>query len=73
MLDRASPSALRHSNDHLRDSQRLSLEFTIVLLKDSGGRVTGMASVLRDVTKRFEEMRALKKELARLEERLPGP
>ncbi|WP_342593631.1 PAS domain S-box protein [Ancylobacter gelatini] len=52
---------------------RISLEFTIVLLKDDGGRVTGMASVLRDVTKRFEEMRALKKDLARLEERLPGP
>ncbi|GAB4067918.1 PAS domain S-box protein [Ancylobacter sonchi] len=49
-----------------RDGRRISLEFTIVLLKDAAGEVRGMASVLRDVTRRFEETRALKKELAAL-------
>jgi hypothetical protein len=32
---------------------------------DESGRMTGMASILRDVTKRFEELRALKKMLAK--------
>ncbi|GLK83421.1 PAS domain S-box protein [Ancylobacter defluvii] len=49
-----------------KDGKRISLEFTIVLLKDAAGQVRGMASVLRDVTRRFEETRALKKELAAL-------
>nr|WP_246548976.1 PAS domain S-box protein [Ancylobacter oerskovii] len=49
-----------------KDGRRISLEFTIVLLKDAAGRVRGMASILRDVTRRFEETRALKKELAAL-------
>ncbi|MFZ5733281.1 MAG: PAS domain-containing protein [Pseudomonadota bacterium] len=44
-----------------KDGKRISLEFTITPLKDSAGRMTGMASVLRDVTARFEELRALRK------------
>lgn len=51
---------------------RLSLEFTIVLLKDEAGQVTGMASVLRDVTRKFEEVRALRKELSALKAAVPG-
>ncbi|MBA4788280.1 MAG: PAS domain S-box protein [Rhizobiales bacterium] len=50
-----------------RDGHRLSLEFTIVLVKDAAGAVTGMVSTLRDVTRRFEETRALKKRIAELE------
>jgi PAS domain S-box-containing protein len=43
-----------------KDGTRLSIEFTIVPLKDGSGAMTGMAAILRDVTARFEEMRALK-------------
>jgi len=50
-----------------KDGRRLSIEFTIVLLKDEGGRVTGMVASVRDVTARFEETKALKKKLAALE------
>ena len=47
-----------------KDGQRISLEFTIVPLKDETGRMQGLAAVMRDVTSRFEETRALKKKLA---------
>lgn len=53
-----------------KDGSRLSLEFTIVLLKDAEGTVTGMVSSLRDVTRKFEETRALRKKIAELEARL---
>jgi PAS domain S-box-containing protein len=44
-----------------KDGRRISLEFTIVPVKDAEGRITGLASVLRDVTARFEEIRALRR------------
>src|ERR671910_1431421 len=43
-----------------KDGQRVSIEFTIVPLKNADGRLTGMAAVMRDVTKRFEETKALR-------------
>jgi PAS domain S-box-containing protein len=49
------------------DGQRISVEFTIVPLKDEDGRMMGMVALLRDVTKRFDEMKALKKRLAETE------
>ena len=47
-----------------KDGRRISVEFTIVMLKDEQDRPTGTAAVLRDVTMRFEETRKLKRELA---------
>ena len=47
-----------------KDGTRISLEFTIVPVRDAAGRMEGMAAILRDVTKRFEELRALRRELA---------
>jgi PAS domain S-box-containing protein len=47
-----------------KDGQRISLEFTIVPLKDEQGQMQGLAAVMRDVTSRFEEIRSLKKKLA---------
>jgi PAS domain S-box-containing protein len=44
-----------------KDGSRLSIEFTIVPFKDETGRMLGIAAVMRDVTGRFEEMRALRK------------
>jgi PAS domain S-box-containing protein len=49
-----------------KDGARISVEFTIVPLKDEGGALVGMAAVMRDVTKRFEEMKALRRELAQV-------
>jgi PAS domain S-box-containing protein len=47
-----------------KDGQRISLEFTIIPLKDETGGTTGMAAVMRDVTRRFNEMKALRQRLA---------
>ena len=49
-----------------KDGSRLSVEFTIVPFTDDAGHMTGIAAVMRDVTTRFEETRALRKELAAL-------
>jgi len=46
-----------------KDSSRISLEFTIVTLADADGRIGGIAAIMRDVTARFEEMRALRQKL----------
>jgi PAS domain S-box-containing protein len=47
-----------------KDGTGVSIEFTIVPLRDGTGRLIGLAAIMRDVTKRFEEMRALKQKLA---------
>jgi PAS domain S-box-containing protein len=47
-----------------KDGGRISLEFTIVPLRDETGQMIGMAAIMRDVTSRFEEMRALRQKLA---------
>lgn len=47
-----------------RDGRRISVEFTIVMLRDGAGRVAGTVAVMRDVTKRFEEVRDLRRKLA---------
>ena len=49
-----------------KDGSRNSIEFTIVLIKDKQGKVEAMASVIRDVSKKFLETKALKKQLAEL-------
>jgi PAS domain S-box-containing protein len=47
-----------------RDGRRISVEFTIVLLRGETQAVAGTVAVMRDVTKRFEELRELKRRLA---------
>ena len=47
-----------------KDGRRVSVEFTIVMLKDEHGNVTGTAAILRDVTRQFEELRKLRRQLA---------
>lgn len=46
-----------------KDGSRLSIEFTIVPLKDEGDAMTEIIAVMRDVTARFEEMRTLRRRL----------
>jgi PAS domain S-box-containing protein len=47
-----------------RDGTTISIEFTVVLLKSDAGETTGIIAVMRDVTTRFEEVRALRRKLA---------
>ena len=47
-----------------KDARRISVEFTIVLLHDDRREVAGTVAVMRDVTKRFEEVRELRRQLA---------
>ena len=47
-----------------KDGTRISLEFTIVPLRAADGRWTGLGAVLRDVTARFEELRALREKVS---------
>lgn len=47
-----------------KDGKRISVEFTILPFHDRAGRTLGMAATLRDVTKRFDEMNALRAALA---------
>jgi PAS domain S-box-containing protein len=47
-----------------KDARRISVEFTIVLLRDGRGEVAGTVAVMRDVTRRFEEVRELRRRLA---------
>ncbi len=47
-----------------KDGHRFSLEFTITLLKGDDGKVRALIAVLRDVTKKFEELKALRAQLA---------
>ena len=46
-----------------RDGRRISVEFTIVMLRDEAG-VAGTVAVMRDITRRFEELRDLRRRLA---------
>ena len=46
-----------------REGRRISVEFTIVMLRDDTG-ITGTVALMRDVTKRFEEVRQLRRRLA---------
>ena len=47
-----------------RDGARVSVEFTILPFHDDTGKMVGIATVMRDVTARFEEMKALRRRAA---------
>ncbi|MGH7059706.1 MAG: PAS domain-containing protein [Stellaceae bacterium] len=49
-----------------KDGTRISIEFTVLPVRDDAGQMLGIAAFLRDVTSRFEELRALRRELAAL-------
>ncbi|TMJ66141.1 MAG: PAS domain S-box protein [Alphaproteobacteria bacterium] len=56
-----------------KDRQRISIEFTILPFRDDAGRMVGIAAILRDVTARFEETRALRRQLAQGSTPPPAP
>jgi PAS domain S-box-containing protein len=49
------------------DGRRMSIEFSVALLRDADGEVTGISAVIRDVTERWNEERKLRARLADLE------
>lgn len=49
-----------------KSGTRISVEFTIVMLRDERGLPDGTVAVLRDITKGFMEKLALRRELAEL-------
>jgi PAS domain S-box-containing protein len=52
------------------DGARISVEFTVALLRDATGAVAGIAAMLRDVTAGWEERRALARRVRELEQEL---
>ncbi len=50
-----------------KDGTSISVEFTIQMLKDEAGRITGLVAILRDVTKRFQREKELGRRLKELE------
>jgi PAS domain S-box-containing protein len=57
------PAVDKHGNP-------LSIAFTVALLHTSDGKVSAIASIIRDETSRFNDERALKKRVAELEAQL---
>jgi PAS domain S-box-containing protein len=55
-----------------KDGRRISVEFSIIPFRDSTGAMAGIAAIMRDVTKRFEEMKALRMELKALKAKTSG-
>jgi len=53
------------------DGSRVSLEFSITMLRGDAGEIIGIAALLRDVTQRWEQDKALRKRLADAEARAP--
>ena len=50
-----------------KDGSRISVEFTIVLIRDQTGAPAGTAAIMRDVTARRQQERDLREKLAILE------
>lgn len=50
-----------------KDGTRISLEFTILPIRQASGEMRGFAAILRDVTARWLEEKALRERLAKLE------
>jgi PAS domain S-box-containing protein len=53
-----------------RAGGRVSLEFTLTLIRDEAGELLGAAAIIRDVTARFQRDREMQRRLAALEGRL---
>lgn len=52
------------------DGHRLSIEFSVALLRDEAGRIVGISAIMRDVSDRREAEKALRTKLAELETRV---
>ena len=52
-----------------KDGHRLSIEFSVALLRNDAEEIVGISAVMREVSERREAERALRKKLAELEAR----
>jgi PAS domain S-box-containing protein len=55
-----------------RHGQRLSIEFSVALLRDDAGQIVGISAIMREVTERRNAEKALRAKIAELENRA-GP
>jgi PAS domain S-box-containing protein len=55
-----------------RDGQRLSIEFSVALLRDDADRIVGISAIMREVSERRAAERELRAKIAELESRV-GP
>ncbi|HSG06506.1 MAG TPA: PAS domain S-box protein [Nitrospiria bacterium] len=56
-----------------KDGSRLSLEFSVALIRGEDGALLGISAVMRDVTARWQRDREIKERLAALEAGAEGP
>jgi PAS domain S-box-containing protein len=56
-----------------KDGSRISIEFTIVLVRSAQGGVIGAAAIVQDVTARWERDKSLRARLAALENKATEP
>src|SRR6202165_2387594 len=56
-----------------QDGRRLSIEFSVALLRDETGRIAGISAIMREVTERREAEKVLRAKLAELETRAGRP
>ncbi|HEV1994424.1 MAG TPA: PAS domain S-box protein [Candidatus Acidoferrum sp.] len=54
-----------------KDGRRISIEFSIVLLRAPAGEVLGAAAIMQDVTARWQQQKDLRGRLSALEAKLP--
>jgi len=52
-----------------REGHRLSIEFSVALLRDDAGQIAGISAIMRDVSERREAEKALRTKVAELESR----
>jgi PAS domain S-box-containing protein len=50
-----------------KDGSRISVEFTMILIRDHQDLILGAAAIIRDISARWEQERAMKRRLAELE------
>lgn len=50
-----------------RDGRRLSIEFSVALLRDDAGEIVGISAIMREVSERREAERALRAKISDLE------
>jgi hypothetical protein len=50
-----------------KDGSRISVEFTMILIRDHQALILGAAAIIRDVSARWEQERAMKRRLTELE------
>jgi PAS domain S-box-containing protein len=55
-----------------RDGQRLSIEFSVALLRDDADQIVGISAIMREITERRNAEKELRGKVAELEKRV-GP